>query len=194
LHCRHRRPGQAMTGAMLTKLSLPGRAFRSWLWPQLDGATHSIAVTQYQRSSHCQIAGRVTGMPLQPLPHGSSRDRRCPATRACRGARTGASETVAAEGSCAPAGPGSSSAMPGTGARSSGGGGWERGGNHGRSRVRCAALFCSPGRGVHLRKHGKALVAGMWMLSWGSRGRRFKSGRPDGFSNTCTPKWERKLP
>jgi hypothetical protein len=31
----------------------------------------------------------------------------------------------------------------------------------------------------HLREHGSSLVAGMGMLSWGSRGRRFKSGRPD---------------
>jgi hypothetical protein len=29
---------------------------------------------------------------------------------------------------------------------------------------------------------------------WGSRGRRFKSGRPDGFSNACRPNWERNSP
>ena len=77
--------------------------------------------------------------------------------------------------------------MPGTRTRSSGGGGWERGGNHGRSPVRSAALFCSPVRGLHLRKHGNALVAGMRMLSWGSRGRRFKSGRPDWFFERLYP-------
>ena len=44
---------------------------------------------------------------------------------------------------------------------------------------------------LHVLKYGSALVAGMWMLSWGSSGRRFKSGRPDGFSNSCTPNWER---
>jgi hypothetical protein len=32
------------------------------------------------------------------------------------------------------------------------------------------------------------------MHGWGSRGRRFKSGRPDCFSNACTPNWERKSP
>ena len=32
---------------------------------------------------------------------------------------------------------------------------------------------------LHLRKYGNDLVAGMWVHSWGSRGRRFKSGRPD---------------
>ena len=64
--------------------------------------------------------------------------------------------------------------------RSSGGSGsWERSGNRGRSQVRSAALFCSLVRGLHLRKHENALVAGMGMHSWGSRGRRFKSGRPD---------------
>jgi hypothetical protein len=69
--------------------------------------------------------------------------------------------------------------MRGTRTSSTGSGGWERSGNHGRSRLRCAALFCSPSRGFHLRKRGNDLVAGMWILSWGSRGRRFKSGRPD---------------
>jgi hypothetical protein len=78
---------------------------------------------------------------------GRQRDRRYLATRARAGTRTGASEKVAAKGSCAPAGPGSSSAMPGTRARSSDGGGWERSGNHGRSQVRSAALVCSPVRG-----------------------------------------------
>ena len=32
---------------------------------------------------------------------------------------------------------------------------------------------------LHLQEHGHDLVAGMWMHSWGSRGRRLKSGRPD---------------
>jgi hypothetical protein len=36
---------------------------------------------------------------------------------------------------------------------------------------------------LYLRKYGSVLVAGMWMLSWGSRGRQSKSGRPTGFSN-----------
>ena len=31
----------------------------------------------------------------------------------------------------------------------------------------------------HLRKHESVPVARLWMHSWGSRGRRFKSGRPD---------------
>ena len=31
----------------------------------------------------------------------------------------------------------------------------------------------------HLRRYEDVLVAGTWMHSWGSRGRRFKSGRPD---------------
>ena len=65
--------------------------------------------------------------------------------------------------------------------------GWERSGNHGRSHVRSAALFCSPVRGLHLRKHGNDLVAGLWILSWGSRGRRFKSGRPDWFFEHLYP-------
>ncbi len=65
------------------------------------------------------------------------------------------------------------------GARCSGSGAWERSGNHGRSQVRSAALVCSLVRGVQLRKHGSSLVAGIGMHSWGSRGRRFKSGRPD---------------
>jgi hypothetical protein len=30
--------------------------------PQMDGAARSEAVTHHQRCSHCQIAGRVTGM------------------------------------------------------------------------------------------------------------------------------------
>ena len=58
-------------------------------------------------------------------------------------------------------------------------GGWERSGNRGRSCERSSALSCSLVRGVHLRKDESALVAGMWMHSWGSRGRRFKSGRPN---------------
>ena len=32
-----------------------------------------------------------------------------------------------------------------------------------------------------------ALVAGMWIHSWGSRGRRFKSGRPDWFFERLYP-------
>ena len=48
----------------------------------------------------------------------------------------------------------------------------------------CAGFICG--------NTGMPWWRGMWMHFWGSRGRRFKSGRPDGFSNTCTPKWERK--
>ena len=65
------------------------------------------------------------------------------------------------------------------GARSSGSSAWEQSGNHGCSSVRSAALVCSLVRGLQLRKHGSSLVAGIGMHSWGSRGRRFKSGRPD---------------
>jgi hypothetical protein len=56
---------------------------------------------------------------------------------------------------------------------------WNENGNHGRSCARSGALACSPVRGPHLRKRRNSLVARLWMLSWGSRGRRFKSGRPD---------------
>jgi len=31
----------------------------------------------------------------------------------------------------------------------------------------------------HLRNYENVLVAGMWLHSWGSRGRRVKSGRPN---------------
>ena len=74
--------------------------------------------------------------------------------------------------------------MSGLRAGSSGSGGWERSGNHGRSQLRCAALFCSPVRGFICRNMDMNLVAEMWMHSWGSRGRRFKSGRPD-WSEAC---------
>jgi len=57
--------------------------------------------------------------------------------------------------------------MSGIRAGSSGSGGWERSGNHGRSHVRSAALFCSPVRGFICRNMDMTLVAGMWMLSWG---------------------------
>jgi hypothetical protein len=42
----------------------------------------------------------------------------------------------------------------------------------------CGSLLLACAR-LHLRKHRIVLVAGMWVLSGGSRGRRFKSGRPD---------------
>jgi hypothetical protein len=38
---------------------------------------------------------------------------------------------------------------------------------------------------VHLRKYGPDLVVGIGMYGWGSRGRRFKSGRPD-WSEACS--------
>jgi hypothetical protein len=47
---------------------------------------------------------------------------------------------------------------------------------------------------VYLEKYGPNLVVGIRMHGWGSRGRRFKSGRPDGFSNACRPNWERNSP
>jgi hypothetical protein len=50
------------------------------------------------------------------------------------------------------------------------------------------APFCSPVRGVHLRKHVSDLVVGIGMHGWGSRGRRFKSGCPDGFFERLCPK------
>jgi hypothetical protein len=71
--------------------------------------------------------------------------------------------------------------------------GWEPAGNELRSDVRCGALGCSPVRGVHLRKHGNDLVAGMGVLSWGSRGRRFKSGRPDWFFEHLLPQLGTKI-
>ena len=37
-------------------------------------------------------------------------------------------------------------------------------------------LTCAP---LHLQKHSGVLAAEMRMHAWGSRGRRFKSGRPD---------------
>src|SRR5579859_42489 len=71
------------------------------------------------------------------------------------------------------------SAMPGTGHKQRQ---W-RLGTKWESRVlvsaRSAALVCSLVRGLQLRKQGSSLVATIGMHSWGSRGRRFKSGRPD---------------
>src|SRR5262249_7296890 len=45
----------------------------------------------------------------------------------------------------------------------------------GRGALPSGLLTCAR---LYLRKHGHDLVAEMWMHSWGSRGRRFKSGRP----------------
>ena len=70
---------------------------------------------------------------------------------------------------------------------------WEPAGNELRSDVRSGALGCSPVRGVRLRKHGNDRVAGMCVLSWGSRGRRFKSGRPDGFFEHLSPQLGTKI-
>jgi hypothetical protein len=53
---------------------------------------------------------------------------------------------------------------------------WAR---HGSILLTCARL--------QLRKRRDALVARIGMLSWGSRGRRFKSDRSDGFSNASRP-------
>ena len=101
-----------------------------------------------------------------------------PPIRACAGTLTGASEK-AAEGCCAPQVwkqrrharyPGSEAAAVAagnevgiTGAR------------------KCAVPLCSAHlcAGLICGNMENDLVAGMWMLSWGSRGRRFKSGRPD---------------
>ena len=47
----------------------------------------------------------------------------------------------------------------------------------------CRSVLLTCAR-LHLQKHGDDLVAGIGMLSWGSRGRRFKSGRPD-WSEAC---------
>jgi len=138
---------------------------------------HSSDATTAQQSLPDRWAGnRAAG--CRHSPRDISRDRRSPATRACRGTLTGAREKVVAQGSCAPAGLEAAAPcqVPG---QSGGSGGWERSGNHGRSSVRSAALFCSPVRGLQLRKHESAQVAGIGMHSWGSRRRRFKSGRPD---------------
>ena len=62
--------------------------------------------------------------------------------------------------------------------RKSGGRRGERSGTHGRSRRRASALSCSPVRGLHLRKDGSVLVAGMWVQSWGSRGSPAGGGWP----------------
>ena len=42
----------------------------------------------------------------------------------------------------------------------------------------CGSLLLACAR-LHLRKRRNSLMARLWMHSWGSRGRRFKSGRPD---------------
>src|ERR1039458_5608524 len=52
-------------------------------------------------------------------------------------------------------------------------------------------LACAP---LHLQKHSGVLVARIRMHAWGSRGRGFKSRRPDDFSNTCGPNWDRTPP
>ena len=56
---------------------------------------------------------------------------------------------------------------------------WERSGNHQRSPRLCAAPFCSPVHGRYLRDREGDQVTVIGMHGWGSRGRRFKSGRPD---------------
>jgi hypothetical protein len=122
------------------------------------------------------------------LPHGPdgaaaaprdiSRDRRYPANRACRGTLTGASERVAAPGSCVPAGLETAAPrqMPDQKQRQ-----WWLG-TKWESRALVSAL-CRSGlltcARLQLRKHGSRLVAGIGMHSWGSRGRRFMSDRPD---------------
>jgi hypothetical protein len=50
----------------------------------------------------------------------------------------------------------------------------------------CRSVLLTCAR-LHLQEHGHNLVAEMWMLSWGSRGRRFKSGRPDWFFERLYP-------
>jgi hypothetical protein len=50
------------------------------------------------------------------------------------------------------------------------------------------ALFCSPVHGGDLRDRNNDLVVGIGVHGWGSRGRRFKSSRPDGFFERLYPK------
>src|SRR6266516_8066138 len=72
--------------------------------------------------------------------------------------------------------------------------GWEPSGNHRRSPRLYVALFCSPVHGTDLRHRDSDLVVGIGTHGWGSRGRRFKSGRPGGFSNALWTNWERNPP
>jgi hypothetical protein len=154
---------------------------RPWCGPWPDGrCPKPVRAAAPSRTATRNRLTRSARRYSQPgrSPRDISRDRWSPATRTCRGTLTGADEKVMLRAP-APRRSGRSGAMPGTGPESSRSSGWERSGNHGCSYVRPAALVCSLVRGLQLRKQGSALVAGMWMHSWGSRGRRFKSGRPD---------------
>ena len=73
---------------------------------------------------------------------------------------------------------GSSSAMSGIRARCSGSGGWERSGNHGRSYVRSAALFCSLVRGF---------ICGNMRITWWRGCGCFPGGQGVAGSNPAVP-------
>jgi hypothetical protein len=84
---------------------------------------------------------------------------------------------IAAPGSCTRRS-GSSSAMSGARARSSGRCGWERSGNHGRSQVRSAALFCSPVR---------CFICGSMEMAWWQACGCFPGGQGVAGSNPAVP-------
>ena len=124
--------------------------------------------------------------PAAMTPHQRMRDFRC--CQLPRGPAAGRTRQVGGEQgllaevgvrSCPRPEPGGGGQRPGRRSPAACWRGRERNGNHGRSCARSGALACSPVRGPHLRKRRNSLVARLWMLSWGSRGRRFKSGRPD---------------
>jgi hypothetical protein len=76
--------------------------------------------------------------------------------------------------------------------------GWERSGNHPRSRPLYVALFRSPVRGCDLRHRDGDLVVGIGTHGWGSRGRRFIRHAEGAESGPCRPtsdlgaEWERR--
>ena len=113
------------------------------------------------------VAGRVTGMLAAAAPPGHQSSRRCPATRVCADTRTDACEKVVAQGSRAPAGLGAAAPCQVPGAEAAAVAAGNQVGITG-TRQCALPLVCSPVRGVHRRKHGNGLVAGGWMLSWGS--------------------------
>jgi hypothetical protein len=65
--------------------------------------------------------------------------------------------------------------------------GWERKWEHALLRIArdCSGLLMPATS--ELGKCGVVQVVASVLHSWGSRGRRFKSGRPDGFSNALGP-------
>jgi hypothetical protein len=63
-----------------------------------------------------------------------------------------------------------------------------------RSHLLPAALVSSPGHCVDLGQDAFPQAAAFGIHSWGSRGRRFKSGRPDGFFERLYPELGTKRP